>query len=307
MLPFILQQSGLAAPPLLAAGFGELLAERAGIINVGIEGTMLTGAAAAYAAALLTGSPWPAIPIAMLAGILMALLFAIPAVWFAADQIVTGTALNILAAGSTATAARLLERYTDTHPTPGESPHFDPINLNTTFPTLNSILHQYALLYLLLPLIPLLHFALTRTRLGLTLRALGDNPDAAAAAGTRVRLARTAILLLAGALSGLAGAYLSTMRNHAFQPNMTSGQGFLVLALVIFARWNIPLFALAVLAFSLLNGLQSYLTTTPTPIPRQLFDMLPYIATLTALLFLTQNKTKTIAPIHLARPWPEAP
>lgn len=305
-LPFILQQAGLAAPPLLIAGFGELIAERAGLINIGIEGTMLMGAASAFAAAALTGSPWPAIPIAIAAGLLMAVLFAIPTIWFRADQIVTGTAINIFAAGASATLARLIERHLESHPLPGESPHFDPLSAPAWAPpALQTLLHQYAILYITLPFIPLLHFLLQRTRPGLIIRALGDNPDAADAAGIRVRLARTAILLFAGSLSGLAGAYLSTMRNHAFQLQMTAGQGFLVLALVIFARWNIALFTLSVLAFSLLNGLQSYLTTTQTPIPRQLFDMLPYLATLAALLFLTQNKSKTIAPIFLARPWPE--
>ncbi len=308
MLPFILQQTGFSATPLLVAGIGELTAERAGIINIGIEGTMLAGAAAAYSAAVIFNSPCAGLAAAIIAGILMAILFAIPAIWFRADQIVTGTAINILAIGLTTTIARLVQQYSSRQNLTGEAPHFDPLSANALShfsPALTQIFQQYALLYLAIPAALLLHFLLERTRTGLIIRALGDNPNAADSAGIRVRLARTAVLLFAGSLSGLAGAYLSTMRNHTFQPNMTAGQGFLVLALVIFARWNMLSFLTATAAFSLLGALQSYLTTAGTPIPRQLFDMLPYAATLLALTLLAKPNTHTIAPIHLARPWPE--
>src|SRR5690349_13626348 len=123
MLSFLLAQAALAATPLLLAGFGELFAQRAGIINVGIEGAMLTGAIAAFSAAVLTGTPHAALPAAMAAGLLYALLFAIPTVWFRADQIVTGTALNILAVGIATTAWRMLQP----HLPATEPPHYNPI------------------------------------------------------------------------------------------------------------------------------------------------------------------------------------
>ena len=204
-VPFIFQQAGLAAVPLLIAGFGELTAKRAGIINIGIEGTMLMGAAAAYAAAVLTGSPWPAIPIAIAVGILMAIFFAIPTIFSAPTKSSPAPRSTSSPSAHSATLARLVERHLQTHPLAGEAPHFDPlsISLPTSWGTfggaLQTILHQYPLLYLSLPGIPLLYYLLERTRLGLTIRPLGDNPDAADAAGIRVRLARTAILLFAGA------------------------------------------------------------------------------------------------------------
>jgi simple sugar transport system permease protein len=149
------------------------------------------------------------------------------------------------------------------------------------------------------------YLLLNRTRFGLIIRALGDAPDAADAAGIRVRLWRTGCVLTAGACAGLAGAFLSTMRTHSFQINMTGGQGFLVLALVIFGRWKIAGLIAGTLLFGALDALQTYFTGIPgamQTIPHQLFDMLPYAATLLALAFLSRAKT---APLHLARPWPE--
>ncbi len=304
---FILSQTLLSATPLLLAGFGELFAQRAGVINIGIEGSMLMGSVAAFSAAVLTGSSAAAIPAAIAVGLIFAALFALATIWLGADQIVTGTALNIFALGASTTAFRFLQLHLADHPLAGEPPHFDllPIPLLSNIPFIGPTLFtQYALFYILFPLAILLYLA-NRTRLGLVIRALGDAPAAADAAGIRVRVARTLILLFAGACSGLAGSYLSTMRNHTFQLNMTSGQGFLVLALVIFGRWNLLAFIAGTLAFSLLNGLQSYLTTAGTPVPRQLFDMLPYAATLIALAFLTRSRMGSAAPIYLGRPWPE--
>ncbi|HVT79562.1 MAG TPA: ABC transporter permease, partial [Phycisphaerae bacterium] len=228
----ILTQTLKSSTPLLVAGFGELLAQRAGVINVGIEGTMLMGAIAAFAAATLAGAFW-AFPAAIAAGVLMAVLFALATVWFRADQIVTGTALNILAGGASLTAWRLLQNTS-------APPLFNPLPARFLAPipfvgtALESIFSQYALFWIAVPLALALALLMRHTRAGLVIRSLGDAPDACAAAGIRVRLHRSLILLFAGAASGTAGAYLSTMRNHSFQPNMTSGQGFLVLALVIF-------------------------------------------------------------------------
>ncbi len=304
----ILAQTLKSSTPLLVAGFGELAAERAGVINVGIEGTMLMGAMAAFAAAVLAG-PAAAFPAAIGAGIVMAALFALASVWFRADQIVAGTALNILAAGAAATVSGLLQN-TMTNRGLQVPALFEPVPvpLLARVPLvggmLESVFAQYALFWAAIPLGVALFVIMRWTRAGMAIRALGDAPDACAAAGISVRWNRTVILLLAGAASGAAGAYLSTMRDHAFLLDMTSGRGFLVLALVIFGRWNVIGFTAGVLAFGLLDGVQSYLTILPAGagVPRELFEMLPYVATLAALAALARGRG---GPIYLGRPWPE--
>jgi simple sugar transport system permease protein len=300
----ILAQTLKSSTPLLVAGFGELLAQRAGVINVGIEGTMLMGAIAAYSAAVLAG-PAMAFPAAMAVGIVMAGIFALATVWFRADQIVAGTALNILAAGASATGFGLLQNTMGARGLQVPA-LFEPLvpGFLSRVSALEAIFSQYALFWIAIPLGIATWVVMARTRAGLVGRSLGDAPDACEAAGISVRWSRTVILLLAGAASGAAGAYLSTMRNHAFLLNMTSGQGFLVLALVIFGRWSVPGFVLGVLAFGLLDGVQSYLTLTAAGhgVPQEVFEMLPYVATLVAMAMLARGRS---GPVYLGRAWPE--
>ena len=301
---FVLKQSVTSATPLLLAGFGELMAERAGVINIGIEGLMLMGAICAYGAAVITGTAWAAIPAAILAGVLLGALFAAVAIWCRADQIVTGAALNILAFGASTTLWHTLQkRLVDGAALPKL---FDPVVIPglSKVPLLGPVLFgQYGLFYFVVTLGILLAL-ITRTRFGLIVKSLGDAPEASDAAGISVRWWRSGLTLFAGACAGLAGAYLSTMRGHSFQVNMTGGQGFLVLALVIFGRWKLGGLIAGTLLFGALDGLQSYLAAIPgatTAVPHQLFDMLPYAATLIALGILTRSRG---GPVHLAVPWP---
>jgi len=302
---FILKQSVTTATPLLLAGFGELIAERAGVINIGIEGLMLMGAICAYAAAVMTGTAWAAIPASILAGMIFVSLFAAVAIWCRADQIVTGAALNILAFGASTTLWHALQtRMGTTGITPPAL--FEPLPIAglSAIPFIGPVLFdQYALFYFVV-LLAILISTLNRTRAGLIVTSLGDAPEACDAAGLSVRSWRTALTLFAGACAGLAGAYLSTMRGHSFQVNMTGGQGFLVLALVIFGRWKLSGLLAGTLLFGALDGLQSYLAAIPgatTTVPHQLFDMLPYAATLIALGVLTRSRG---GPLFLAVPWP---
>jgi len=287
---FMLRQALLGATPLVLAGYGELVAQRAGVINVGIEGLMLMGCIAAYAGAVATQSAAMGVAAAIAVGVLFALLFAIVTIWCRADQIVTGTAINLLALGASTTAWGVLRNSSNNTP----PPLFEPI-----------VFGQYWLFFFTLALGVAIWVWLRFTRAGLIVQALGDAPDAANAAGVRVRLWRTLIVLGAGACAGLAGSYLSTMRGHSFQINMTAGAGFLVLALVIFGRWTLPGLVLATLLFGALEGLQAYLSALPNAtahVPHQLFEMLPYAATLIALAALTRSRS---GPIYLGRSWPE--
>jgi ABC-type uncharacterized transport system permease subunit len=307
-ITFVLRQAVLSATPLLLAGCGELVAERAGVINIGIEGLMLMGAIAGYAVAVVTGSAMMALPAAALAGVIFVAVFAAITIWCQADQIVTGTALNILAFGASTTAWRVLQGYMERHSNAGGVMLFEPVRIAglARLPVIGEVLfNQYGLFYAVVMLMSVLGVVLGRTRVGLIVRGLGDAPAACDAAGIRVRWWRTALVLFAGACAGVAGAYLSTMRGHSFQVGMTGGQGFLVLALVIFGRWRLSGFVAGTLMFGALDGLQSYLAAFPGAtrvVPHQLFDMLPYAATLVALALLTRSRA---GPLKLGVPWPE--
>ena len=307
-ITFVLRQAVLCATPLLLAGFGELVAERAGVINIGIEGLMLMGAIAGYTAAVVSGSAMVAIPAAAVAGVVFVAVFAAITIWCRADQIVTGAALNILAFGASTTAWRVLQEYMTRHPESAGVALFAPVAVPglAKVPVWGEVLfNQYGLFYAVVALAILLGAVLRRTRVGLIVRGLGDAPAACDAAGIRVRWWRTGLVLFAGACAGVAGAYLSTMRGHSFQVNMTGGQGFLVLALVIFGRWRLSGFVAGTLMFGAVDGLQSYLAAFPGAtrvVPHQLFDMLPYAATLVAAALLTRSKA---GPLKLGVPWPE--
>lgn len=284
---FLIHQAIIGATPLVIAGAGELVAERSGVINIGIEGLMLTGCFAAYVAAIKTGSIVCGLVAAMAAGLALAALFALVTIWLRADQIVSGAALNLLAAGLSATAWGALN---DRLPAPEAG----------VAPVIIDYLAPLAAGLLVLAVGGVLRY----TRAGLIVRALGDAPDACHAAGLRVRGWRTACVLFAGACAGAAGAYLSTLRVFQFAPDQTGGRGFLVLALVIFGRWNALGLIAGCLFFGMVDDLQRSLHGAAWVqwLPADLLRMLPYVATLAALATLTRSRA---GPSHLGRPWPE--
>ena len=212
-----LQSAALFATPLLVAAAGELSVERAGVVNIGIEGMMLAGALAAWVANGYHG-PAAGFAAAILAAVALALIFALAAVVFGADQIVTGTGINLLAFGATALASKRLSGPMAEKVVTGVNP-------------------QWMMLAALL-LLSLAWAYLRFTRRGLELRAIGESPEAADAGGVAVNRRKFFALLFGAACAGLAGAYLSTMRVQGFVENMTEGQGFLALAIVIFGRWH---------------------------------------------------------------------
>jgi ABC-type uncharacterized transport system permease subunit len=283
-LPFLAGQTTLSAAPLIIAGMGELIAERAGVINLGIEGMMLTGCFVAFATVGVLGSTTLGVIAAMLAACVIASLFALTVLRFRADQIVAGTAINFIAAGATATAWGAFEpRLTQMQ----GAPHA-PI-----------IMEIIAIL-----LVILVGTIATQTRLGVIVTALGESPEAADAAGIPVRTSRLLALMFAAAMAGLAGAYLSLFRTFGFSPDQTGGRGFLVLALVIFARWRVSALVVAALFFGFLDNTQrlfqgSYVTAFPGA--EDLFQMLPYLATLILLATLSRSRP---APAALTLPWP---
>ncbi len=231
-LDLMTQDALRSGVPLWLAGVGELVVQRAGVINIGIEGLMLPGALAGWAATVATGSPGMGLLGGGGAGVLLAGLFAVVTLGFGADQVVAGTAINLLAVGATGVGFTLclehgLAERSAAFFTPLE-PGFLPI----------AALDQFGLFHATLVLILAVELMLRFSRFGVELVALGEYPVAADAAGIHVNLRRAGCVLFGGLLAGLAGAYLSTMFNTQFSPHMTAGRGFLALAMVIFGRWR---------------------------------------------------------------------
>lgn len=297
-LTFGLVQSALtAAVPLLLAGTGELIAQRAGVINVGLEGLILAGCIGGYAGASLSGDPWLGLVCAMVAGVVGAVIFALATVWARTDQIVAGMALNLLAIGGAGTVWHALQD--SGHGTLPASAGFSRLILGGPSP-----LDQYGLGWFAVGLVLMAWWMLARTRAGLALRALGEAPEACAAAGINVRRWRTTAVIAAGACAGLAGAYLSIMRTHGFAPGMSGGIGFLVLALVIFGRWRIGGLVVGCLGFGLLDAGQQQLQSAGATgaVSYQILRAAPYLAALIALAALRGGDS---GPSKLGRPWPE--
>ncbi len=284
-MPFLadLLQTGVPlAAPLLLAALGETVAEQAGVINVGIEGMMLSGALAGFAGAYFGHSAWLGAGAAVLAGTALAALFALLSVRLRADQVVVGTGVNILALGLTGVFARALFPESSVS-APGFAPL--PIPLLHNLPLLGaSLFSQNALGYIAWFLVPLCGLFLYRTRPGLRLRAVGEYPAAADGAGVRVGRLQTAAMLWGGALAGLAGAYLSIGYANGFVENMTQGRGFIALAVVIVGRWNPGGVLGAALLFGLASALQFQFQAGVSRVPYQFFLALPYLLTLVALL-----------------------
>lgn len=277
---------------LLLAALGETLAEKAGVINVGMEGMMLAGALAGFAASFAAHSPWAGAAAAALAGVALAALFAGLTVGLGADQVVVGTAVNILALGLTGVFFRAQPQLNGAPAT-----SFAPLSLPFRHPALVSALfEQNALGWLAWVLVPLIWLLLFRTRWGLRLGATGERPSAADGAGVRVARVRVSATLLGGTLAGLAGAYLSLGYTVGFGENMTAGRGFIALAVVILGRWN-PFGVAAALLFGLASALQFQFQASSTRFRCQFFLALPYLLTL--LAFLGRSRLGAAAPAAL--------
>lgn len=275
-----LAASALAlATPLLFAALGELISERAGLINIGVEGLMLTGAFAGFLGCWMTGSPLVGMAAACAASILLGLVFALWVVGLDADQVVAGAALNILALGVTGVAYRTVFGVTGAALTVNT---FAPLAIGGDNAWL-APLRQPAPVYVALGLVPLVWVVLARTRLGLALRAVGEAPEAAASLGVPVAAIRIGALLVAAAFAGAGGGYLSLAYSNTFVEGMSAGRGFIALAIVVFGRWR-PLGILTgALIFGVASAGQFYLQAAGVAVSYHLLLMLPYLLTLAVL------------------------
>ena len=290
----------LAGPVLLAA-LGETFAERSGILNLGIEGTILLGALASFLTSIYFGMPWLSLLAAMLIGIFASIFLAWMYVTVCASQVVTGLVFNVLAIGLAATVYRRALGHTAL---PESIGMFAPVHIArlSDLPLVGPILFgQTILLYLTLLLVACAQFVLFRTRFGLSLRAAGENPRAADSAGISVNRMRYIGTLISGASAGLAGAYLVLAQVGLFRESIVSGQGFIALGIVIFGRWNPWKAALAALVFGACDALQLSLQLLGTNLPPQLLLALPYVITILAISGVFGGRA--VAPASLMIPY----
>lgn len=259
------------ATPLILAALGGMFSERSGVINIALEGMMLAGAFTAAAVTYATGSPYVGLLAGMMAGMLIAAIHAVACIQYQADQVVTGTAINILMLGMPAflSGAFFLSS--------GSTPQIPKEHLVPWLP-----------IFIAIVMVPLSWYILYKTPFGLRLRSVGENPEAADAAGVRVARMRYAGVLLSGVLAGLGGAYLSIGQSSLFTRNMTSGRGFIALAALIFGKWRPFQTLLACLLFGLTDAIATQMQgvvklPSGDDIPVQFVYMVPYILTIVVL------------------------
>lgn len=288
----------LAGPVLLAA-LGEIYAERAGVLNIGLEGTILLGALSSYLAAAYTGSTLLGFFAGGAGGLLIGVLLAALYLRAHASQIVVGIVFNILAAGLASWIYSLAMGGAGTATIPMFAAW--PVPLLSSLPLVGPVLFtQPWPLYLTLALVFIAHFGLFHTRFGLALRAVGENPKAAHAAGLNVLKLRTWGVLFSCLGAGLAGGYLVTAQIGLFRDNVVSGQGFIALAIVIFGRWS-PLKALlAAFIFGAADALQLSLQVFESSLPPQVLLALPYLLTILAMSGVVG---RTLQPHALTQPY----
>jgi simple sugar transport system permease protein len=259
------------ATPLVLAALGGLFSERAGVINIALEGIMLAGAFTAAAVTYATGSPWVGLLSGIAAGVLIAAIHAVACIRYKADQVVSGTAINILMFGVPGFLSGALFLSS------GSTPQLPKEQLI-----------PYAPMAMAALLVPLTWYVLYRTPFGLRLRSVGENPAAADAAGVSVASIRYAGVLLSGALAGIGGAYLSIGQSSLFTRNMTSGRGFIALAALIFGKWRPVQTMLACLLFGFTEAVSIQMQgvvklPSGEDIPVQFIQMVPYVLTIVVL------------------------
>jgi simple sugar transport system permease protein len=274
------------ATPLLLAALGGMFSERSGVINIALEGLMLAGAFTAASVTWYSESPWVGLASAIVAGAAIASIHAVACIRYRADQVVSGTAINILLTGVPALLSGAFFLSS------GSTPQVPKENLIPVTPVVIAFL-----------LVPVSWYVLYRTPFGLRLRAVGENPEAADAAGVSVNRMRYTAVLLSGALAGIGGAYLSIGQSSLFTRNMSAGRGFIALAALIFGKWRPVQTMLACLLFGFTEAIAIQLQGVHfggEEIPNQFVQMIPYVLTIVVLAgFIGQSR----APRSLGLPY----
>ena len=290
------------ATPILMAAMGELIAERAGIMNLGLEGTMLVAAFIGFLVAEKLGSLLLGIILACLAGALFSLILAFLSITLHVDQTITGLSLNLLAAGATLFWFRISYVKLGSGDTPLVNP-LQPwrIPFLSDIPVLGQVLFSHNwLTYLAFLMVPMVWFFLYRMKLGLQTRSLGEDPRAAEMSGIRVRRLRYYAVIIGGLLAGLAGAFISIGSVERFFPDMTAGRGWLAIVIVIAGNWKPLRILLAALLFAFLDAFQLQVQSIGITIPYQILLALPYVL---AIVVMILGKARSVAPESLGVPY----
>ena len=284
----------VAATPILLAAIGELVVERSGVLNLGVEGMMITGAICGFAVSVETGSPALGFLLAALGGAVLALLFALLTQFALANQVASGLALTLFGLGL---SSLMGQGYVGIKPPP--TPKLD-IPVLSDLPFIGRVVFSHDLMvYFALALVAAVWATLKYTRVGLILRAVGENHDAAHALGYKVVRVRLMAILFGGACAGLGGAYISLVRVPQWTEGMTAGAGWIALALVVFASWKAGRVLLGAWLFGGVTVLQLNLQAAGVAIPVEYLSMSPYLITIVVLVIMSADKSR--APASLGR------
>lgn len=272
------------AVPILFAALGQIFTQKSGVLNLGVEGTLVISSMVAFTVAFFSGSLWVAFLAAIIVGTLWSLIMAWLCNTMNANQVIAGLGLNILGAGVASYVYRIIFGVRSLPP---QINPFPPVNIPwlSEIPILGPVLFRNnVLVYLCFLMIPFAWFLMERTTYGLRIKMVGEHPRAADARGIRVHLIRYSAVLIGGAFAGAAGAYMSTAYMSLFTDNLIRGQGFMAVAVVIFAKFRPGGALLGALVFGLANALQMRLQAMGVAIPNQIMLMLPYVVTIFALV-----------------------
>lgn len=280
----ILAAALAAGTPIVFAALGELITEKSGVLNLGVEGMMLVGAVAGFAATAATSNPWLGILAGMAAGTVMALIFAVLTLQLMANQVASGLALTLFGVGFSAFVGKPLESVSL------GSQGVWAVPLLSDIPVLGPVLFQHHLLvYCSWGLFAAISWFLYRSRAGLVLRAVGESPDSAHAIGYPVIAIRYLATLFGGAMAGLGGAYLAEFYTPMWVEGMVAGRGWIALALVVFATWRPARVLFGAYLFGGVTIAQFFAQGAGLQVPSQFLSALPYLATIVVLVLISRN------------------
>lgn len=284
-LPTIVKAMAMGAVPILLAALGEVFSERAGLVNIGLEGIMAVGAFVAFAVGKVTGNLWIGLMVGMLAGVLVNLIYAFCTVTLCSDHVVTSMAINILAPAVALFGYNLFVGANSANATGSQMASLAIPGLCDVPIVGNGLFNQTLLAYLAFLLVPVVSFFFKRCRAGLSFRSVGENPQAAETLGINVVRTKYVACVVCGALAAAGGAFLTLCYTPIYTDGIVMGRGFIALATVIFGRWSAVGVMGASLLFGFFDGLNVALQAQFQAAPVMFFKMIPYVFTIIALLF----------------------